>query len=72
MYTKSIDEVTFFFVNYPDKMAPKKKRGFYKELTIGEDVRMAVNLKLQDFRNNEDEKGKRVSLILLCMLRSIL
>ena len=38
-------------------MGPKKKRGLMKELTIDEDVRIAVNLKLKDFRNNEEEKG---------------
>ena len=35
-----------------------KKRGFTKEIKIGEEVRIAVNLKLEHFRNNDDEKGK--------------
>ena len=42
-------------------MGPKKKRGLYKELTIDEDVRIAVNLKLKDFRNNEEEKGRSLN-----------
>ena len=43
-------------------MAPKKRKGFYKELNLGEDYRIAVHLKLQDFRKNEDEKGADVLL----------
>ena len=59
-------------------MGPKKRRGFTKEIKVGEDLRIAVHLKLQAFRNSEDEKGKgkdfgtfiqadcRKSVILIC------
>ncbi len=43
-------------------MPPKKKKGFYKQLNLGEDYRIAVTLKLQDFRKNEDEKGGVLNL----------
>ncbi len=51
---------SFHFLLYrspPITMPPKKKKGFYKQLNLGEDYRIAVTLKLQDFRKNEDEKG---------------
>ena len=38
----------------------KGRGGLFKALTIGEDVRMAVNLKLKDFRNNDEEKGATI------------
>jgi len=47
-------------------MASKKKKGgrdrgglFRPLKNVGEDVRLALQLKLNDFRVNEDEKGER-------------
>ena len=43
---------------WKEKMPPKKKnRGFSRPITVGEDIRIAVNLKLRAFRETEEEKG---------------
>lgn len=40
------------------QMAPKKKRGgLNRELIVGEEFRIAMNLALKKFRNTEEEKG---------------
>jgi hypothetical protein len=41
-------------------MAPKKKKGgLIRDLTVGEDFRIGVNLALKKFRNSDEEKGKK-------------
>ena len=42
-------------------MAPKKKKGgLIRDLTVGEDFRIGVNLALKKFRNTDEEKGIRL------------
>ena len=38
-------------------MSRKKKGGLIRDLTVGEDFRIGVNLAMKKFRNSEDEKG---------------
>jgi hypothetical protein len=39
-------------------MGPKKKGGLVRDLAVGEDFRIGVNLALKKFRNTEDDKGR--------------
>jgi hypothetical protein len=39
-------------------MSPRKKKGgLVRDLTVGEEFRIAVNLALKKFRNTEEDKG---------------
>ena len=40
-------------------MSRKKKGGLIRDLTVGEDFRIGVNLAMKKFRNSEDDKGKK-------------
>ena len=45
-------------MTYFRQMAPRKKKGgLIRDLTVGEDFRIAVNLAIKKFRNSEDDKG---------------
>jgi hypothetical protein len=52
-------------------MAPTKKGGLMRNLTVGEDFRIGVNLAMKKFRNSEDDKGitvvRKVAIVTLFM-----